>query len=96
MSAGNWKELFHACETGDIALAKYHIHAGVDLNYQHPEYMTTALIASIRAEQANIVKLLLEHGADPHIQEAWGTDNAFKAAQTLGNNTIVELLNRYR
>lgn len=93
MSAGNWKEMFHACEAGDTALVKYYIDSGIDLNYQHPEYMTTALIGAIRAEQVDIIKLLLEHGADPYIQEAWGTEDAMQAAQSTGNKVILELLN---
>ena len=93
MSAGNWKEMFHACEVGDAALVKYYIDTGIDLNYQHPEYMTTVLITAIRAEHVGIIKLLLEHGADPHIQEVWGTENAIMAAQYQGKQDILTLLN---
>ena len=92
MSAGNGKEMFHACEEGDIKLVKYYLQAGVDPNYQHPEYMTTVLIESVRAEKIDLIKLFLEFGADPHVQEIWGTDTAVTAAESIGNGHLLALL----
>ena len=51
MSGGNWKELFEAACAGDLDLVRYHIDGGVDVNYAHPEYLATPLVACILADQ---------------------------------------------
>ena len=45
---GDWKEMFRGVETNDFDLVRYHICTGIDLNYQHPEFLTSALIESTR------------------------------------------------
>ena len=39
----------------------------MDLNFQHPEFMTTPLIEASRFGHVEIVRMLLRHGADPTI-----------------------------
>ncbi|MES2582427.1 MAG: hypothetical protein V4627_06890 [Pseudomonadota bacterium] len=68
MSSGDWKEMFDAAVDGNMAVLRYHLVAGVDANYQHPEYMCTPLVACILANQREAAALLLEHGADPHLR----------------------------
>ena len=81
MSGGDWKEMLVAVQMGNIELVKYHINEGIDVNYEHPELMTTALIESIQFDQINIAKLLLKHGANP-LQNAWmSSDNPMKMAK---------------
>ena len=41
----------------------------IDLNYRDPADGRTFLIEAIRAEQAQIVRILLERGADPNLKE---------------------------
>ena len=67
MSGGNWKEMFNAACEGDLALVEYHVRAGVDTNYAHPEFLATPLVASIIAGQAEVALFLLENGANPHL-----------------------------
>lgn len=67
MSGGNWKEMFDAACEGDLALVEYHVKNGVDLNFAHPEYLATPLVASILAGQAHVALYLLDHGADPQL-----------------------------
>lgn len=67
MSGGDWKELFNAACEGDLALVRYHTEAGVDLNYAHPEFLATPLVASILAGQEAVALYLLDHGASPHL-----------------------------
>ena len=62
-AGGNWKEMFHAAEKGDLELVRYHLSTGIDPNYQHPEYTTGALLESIRKGQLEVAELLLEKGA---------------------------------
>lgn len=68
MSAGDWKELYHAVEVGNYDLVEYHVKSGVNLNYQHPEILMTVLVTAIRLKQNKIVALLLENGADPELE----------------------------
>jgi hypothetical protein len=67
MSGGNWKELFMAGCEGDLALVDYHRKCGVDLNYAHPEFLTTPLVGAILAGQEAVALYLLEHGALPDL-----------------------------
>lgn len=65
MDGGNWKEMFAAAEEGDLALVEYHIARGVDVNFAHPEFLSTPLVAAILARQEAVAHLLLAAGADP-------------------------------
>ncbi len=67
MSGGNWKELFMAGCEGDLALVDYHRKCGVDLNYAHPEFLTTPLVGAILAGQEAVALYLLDHGALPDL-----------------------------
>lgn len=67
MSGGNWKEMFNAACEGDLALVEYHVNAGVDINYAHPEFLATPLVASILAGRSEVALFLLENGANPHL-----------------------------
>ncbi|MFK7907083.1 MAG: SDR family NAD(P)-dependent oxidoreductase [Chitinophagales bacterium] len=94
-SGGNWKEMVHACETGDIALVKYHLQTGIDPNYQHPEFLTSPLIESLRFGQTAIAKLLLENGANPSAVEGFDGDTPLSLAKASKNFKAIELLNQY-
>ncbi|MGH1565354.1 ankyrin repeat domain-containing protein [Mumia sp. DW29H23] len=65
MSGGDWKDMFGAACAGDVELVRYHLDQGVDVDYAHPEYQSTALVACILAGQEEVAHLLLDHGADP-------------------------------
>ena len=60
MSAGDWKELFAAACDGRIELVRYHVKNGVDVNYAHPEFLSTPLVACILARQPAVADLLLD------------------------------------
>ena len=95
MAAGDWKELFAAAQKGDLELVKYHLRMGVNPNYQHPEFMTTPLIAAIEKQQFEVAKCLLENGADPAIKEDFGPNTPLAVAQQLNNQKIITLVNAY-
>jgi ankyrin repeat protein len=83
MSGGNWKEMFSAACDGDLDLLDYHVKAGADINYAHPEFLATALVASILAKQEDAALYLLSHGANPHLlSEFDGLTPAQAALQT--------------
>ncbi|MEL6718666.1 MAG: ankyrin repeat domain-containing protein [Bacteroidota bacterium] len=94
-AGGNWKEMFHAAENGDLELVRYHLSTGIDPNYQHPEYSTGALLESVRKGHLDIVELLLENGAKPDIVKDFGTETPMSIAVAQNNKAAIFLLNKY-
>lgn len=93
MSGGNWKEMFNAACDGDAQLLAHHVRAGVDINYAHPEFLATPLVACILAQQEASALYLLSQGADPHmLSESDGLTPA-QAAQQAG---LVKVQQRLR
>ena len=91
MSGGDWKEMLVAVQMGNIDLVKYHVNEGIDVNYEHPELMTTALIESIQFDQIEIARFLLENGADPS-QNAWlSKDNPLRIAKQQKKKEFIRL-----
>jgi len=94
-AGGNWKEMFHAAENGDLELVRYHLRTGIDPNYQHPEYKTGALLESVRKGNIEIAALLLENGAKPDIIKDFGTETPMSIAVAKNNKAAIYLLNTY-
>lgn len=92
MSAGDWKEMYKAASEGNFALLKYHIENGVNPNYQHPEILSTPLVASIIAGHDEISVFLLEHGAKPDLLSEFDGLTAFQAAEKYKRQKILNLL----
>ena len=65
MSGGDWKEMYLAACEGDLELVDFHVKTGVDVNFAHPEFLSTPLVASLLAGQEEVALYLLGHGADP-------------------------------
>lgn len=84
MSGGDWKEMFNAACEGDLALVDYHVRAGVDVNYAHPEFLSTPLVASILAGQEAVALYLLDHGAIPDLASEFDAQTPIQAARTAG------------
>jgi uncharacterized protein len=95
MSHGNWKDMFKAVQENDVELIDFYIRQGIDLNYQHPEYMTSPLIESVRCNHLEITKLLLANGALPEIKEVYSNKSAVEIANDLGNNEAITIINQY-
>lgn len=96
MAAGDWKDMLHAIQTGNLNLVKYHIEAGVNPNYQHPEFLITPLIASIELEHVDIVQFLLENGADPNLKAGFSSDTPLSVAKKQKNKALVSLIKEYK
>lgn len=92
MSAGDWKDLYAAALEGNLPLVRYHISAGVDPNYQHPEIMCTPLVASLIQGHSDIALYLLAHGADPHLLSVFDGLTPLQAARKHGRTELVTLL----
>ena len=92
MSGGNWKELFHAACEGDMELVRYHVRNGVDLNYAHPEFLATPLVACILAGQEEAALFLLDSGANPHLLSEFDGLTPLQAASQQGLQRVEQRL----
>ena len=84
MSGGDWKELFNAACEGEIELVRYHARNGVDLDYAHPEFLSTPLVGCILAGQPAVAHLLLDEGANPLLHSEFDGVTPVQAARQLG------------
>ncbi len=92
MSGGNWKEMFNAACAGDLELVAYHVKCGTDVNYAHPEFLTTPLVGSILAKQEQIALFLLANGANPHLGSEFDGVTPIQAARKAGLATVESTL----
>lgn len=95
MSAGDWKDMLQAAETGDLELLKYHLSNDVNPNYQHPELLTTPLIVSIENGHIELVRHLLENGADPYLKAGFSADSPLSVAKARRQKEIVKLIKQH-
>jgi uncharacterized protein len=92
---GDWKDMFYGVETNNFDLVKYYISKNIDLNYQHPEFLTSPLIESIQRNHIDMMLLLLENGAKPDLKEAFSYKSPIEIAKNLKNLKALSLLNQY-
>lgn len=92
MSAGDWKDLYQAAVSGDMARVKYHLSEGVNPNYQHPEILRTLLVASLLEGQPEVVQELLANGADPNLVSELDDLTPLQAARRSGGAMVDALL----
>ena len=95
MAAGDWKDLLKAIQEDNLELVKYHIDMGVDINYQHPEFLVTPLIEAAELGKVDIVEYLLEKGADPNIKAGFSADTALSVAKAKKHTSIIAILKKY-
>ncbi|MDP3891300.1 ankyrin repeat domain-containing protein [Nocardioides sp.] len=84
MSAGDWKDMYQAACDGDVELVRHHVEHGVDVDFAHPEFQSTALVASILAGHEDVAHLLLDHGADPSLVSPFDEATPVEAARQAG------------
>ena len=92
MSGGDWKEMYQAACEGDLALVEYHVRRGVDINYAHPEFLSTPLVACIMAGRSEVALYLLEQGANPELGSEFDGLTPLQAALRHGQSTVAERL----
>jgi ankyrin repeat protein len=95
-AAPNGEILLLTMEKQRFDLARQFIEAGVDVNYQYPSSKNYAdgmapLLYASKLGNFEIVKLLVEHGANPNIRTANG-DTALSIARKNNNDTIYNYL----
>jgi ankyrin repeat protein len=92
MAAGDWKDMFGAACAGDEELVRHHLRNGVDVNFSHAEYQSTALVASIAVGQERIAHVLLDHGADPNLESVLEGQTPLQAARQQQMTSVVNRL----
>lgn len=92
MSAGDWKDMFLAACAGDADLVRFHAENGVDLDFAHPEFQSTALVAAILAGREDVAHLLLDLGADPALVSPLEGVNPMQAAREVGLTSVATRL----
>ena len=92
MSAGDWKDLYTAASEGDLDRVRYHLRAGVNPNYQHPEVLCTPLVASLIHGHEDVALCLLEQGADPRLRSDFDDLTPLEAARKHGRTAITRCL----
>ena len=95
MSHGDWKDMFLAVQKNDLELVLFYIRIGVDINYQHPEFMTSPLIESIRYSHTEITAMLLQNGASPTMPEVESNKSPQTIAHEIKNMVAIKILNQY-
>lgn len=83
-AAGDWKDMFLAACAGDVELVRYHLDQGVDVDFAHPEFQSTALVAAILGGREEVVQLLLDRGADPSLRSELEQQTPLQAARAAG------------
>ncbi len=95
MAHGDWKDMIAGVQKNDLELVQYYIRMGIDINYQHPEFMTSALMECIRCGHKDMLVLLLENGANPNLKEAFSGDSPLKLAMRLNRKELINMLSKY-
>lgn len=83
--------LIHACKRSFNETAALLLKNGADVNFQTRKAGTTALMIAAVLGNVDLVRLLLEHGADADLADFFG-DTAQTLAQKKGNSAVVDLL----
>jgi uncharacterized protein len=92
MDGGNLKEMFAAACEGDLELLAYHVKNGVDINYAHPEFLSTPLVACILADQEKVAMYLLDQGAKPNLYSEFDGLRPIQAAIQMEQRQVTSRL----
>lgn len=91
-AGGDWKDMFAAAQKGDAPLVEYYLQQGIDPDYQHPEVLTTVLIEAANLGQTEVVKILLNKGANPSLKSELDGWDALEIAKVHRHKEVISLL----
>jgi ammonium transporter Rh len=87
-------DLLNAASTGNIADVKRLLDSKVNPNTKDYDKRTPMHVAAGKQDY-EIVKLLLDHGADPTVEDIWGgtpLNDANRTASRVGENLVISLI----
>lgn len=88
--SGHINNIFQATIDNDLARVRAIIKSGININQKHPQIQLTPLIQAINLRRIEIIKILLEAGADPNLcQDVYATP--LELATSIGNIEVIEL-----
>lgn len=87
----SYEGVFYHIQNGNLDKVKQYVEYNFDVNRKDNENQQTLLQYAAVHGHFNIVKLLLNNGADPNIRET-NSENAYLAAKRMGYSQVVELL----
>ncbi len=87
------KAFFQAVKSERVSAVKKILDQGVDVNLKDDVLGNTALSHAVFAGNMEMIKMLLNHGSDPHIENNRGY-NAIDAAKLMGNVEIINFLKK--
>ena len=86
-----YRTLYTAVQKGDAEDVKKHLLRGEKVNEINATYNWTPLHRAVSGGHAEIVRLLLDHGADPSLRDKWDKTPLDHALEE-GHEEIAELL----
>ena len=89
-----WIPVLAAAAKGRLAMVKFLIERGADVNYQHPITKMTALTHAVYDGNNELVEYLLQHKADPSIKLR-GNVSMLRMARDEGHKETADLLVKY-
>mmetsp|Transcript_8684 Transcript_8684/g.15107 ORF Transcript_8684/g.15107 Transcript_8684/m.15107 type:complete len:196 (-) Transcript_8684:656-1243(-) len=96
--SGENSEYFFACSGGELATVEYHLESDPSLVHKTTKDGEHCLHLSALSGNAEIVKLLLEKGADPDIRSTWEQGlrmHPLSWSTFYGRHEVIELLLEY-
>ncbi len=85
------KAFFHAVKNGKVAAVKKIIQQIRNVNQKDDILGNTALTHAVFINNSEMIRLLLQQGANPYIQNNKGY-NSIDAAKLIGNKEVIKLL----
>jgi putative intracellular protease/amidase len=89
---GDWKSLFEAAKRGDADDVRTWLSAGVDPNFQHVEFGSTALMVAAENGHMAVARMLVQGGADPLVTSDWDGRTARQRADEAGHSALARWL----
>jgi ankyrin repeat protein len=93
LAADVFTPVMAAAMRGDAAALKPLLDRGADVNVQGGDFGRTALLMATTTGREDVVKLLLDKGANPHAKDRLG-NTPLRWAKKRGNTSIVKLLEK--
>ncbi len=83
--------LYWAARCGKRKIVEFLIDRGLDVNSRDYKNEEEAVMGAMKNKHYNIVKILLEHGADPDAEDYWD-GNLLQQAADLGDQELVKII----